>query len=185
MTKRRRHMFCLHHLIAFILCFSNQSINGFMFCYSLEAHYILSIHFRYEKRGDMDNWLNDANCSPLLFCYHQMTLAAGNNIDTTTSSTCCCLSSSTIVYRFSRRQSVIVGLVTMFALMALMLVYYSVDTQTMVSAFVMPKSAPAHYSLDQMKEFAFKNSIHTDYKPSYYTRRNLSFSRIIEDPNNR
>ncbi|EJW82134.1 hypothetical protein WUBG_06956 [Wuchereria bancrofti] len=40
------------------------------------------------------------------------------------------------------------------------------------------------YSLDQMREFAFKNSIATDYKPSFYTRWNLSFNKILDDPDN-
>ncbi|VDO77951.1 unnamed protein product, partial [Onchocerca flexuosa] len=35
-----------------------------------------------------------------------------------------------------------------------------------------------------MREFAFKNSIATDYKPSFYTRWNLSFNKILDDPKN-
>lgn len=45
--------------------------------------------------------------------------------------------------------------------------------------------ASPRFSLDEMREFAFKNSIATDYKPSYYTRWNYSFNRILEDLDNR
>uniref|UniRef100_A0A0N5AFX0 Heparan-sulfate 6-O-sulfotransferase n=1 Tax=Syphacia muris TaxID=451379 RepID=A0A0N5AFX0_9BILA len=41
------------------------------------------------------------------------------------------------------------------------------------------------FSLDQMREFAFKNSILSDFKPRFYTRRSVSFSRILEDVDNR
>lgn len=40
------------------------------------------------------------------------------------------------------------------------------------------------YSLNQMREFAFKNSISTYYKPSFYTRWNLSFNKILDDRDN-
>lgn len=61
-------------------------------------------------------------------------------------------------------------------------VYYAGSNDAALAA---PSAFTSRYSLEQMKEFAFKNSIHTDYKPSYYSKRNLSFNRIIEDPNNR
>uniref|UniRef100_F1L1I7 Heparan-sulfate 6-O-sulfotransferase n=1 Tax=Ascaris suum TaxID=6253 RepID=F1L1I7_ASCSU len=47
-----------------------------------------------------------------------------------------------------------------------------------------PLTSP-YYSLEQMREFAFKNSIATDYKPYYYTRWNFSFNRMLEDLDNR
>uniref|UniRef100_A0A915D8P7 Heparan-sulfate 6-O-sulfotransferase n=1 Tax=Ditylenchus dipsaci TaxID=166011 RepID=A0A915D8P7_9BILA len=40
------------------------------------------------------------------------------------------------------------------------------------------------YSLEQMKDFAFKNTIANNFKPSLYVR-NLSFNRIFEDVENR
>ncbi|VDM95786.1 unnamed protein product [Thelazia callipaeda] len=43
-----------------------------------------------------------------------------------------------------------------------------------------PISVP-RYNLNQMREFAFKNSIAANYKPSFYTRWNLSFNKILED----
>ncbi|KAI1703549.1 sulfotransferase family domain-containing protein [Ditylenchus destructor] len=41
------------------------------------------------------------------------------------------------------------------------------------------------YSLDQMREFAFKNAITNSFRPSLYVRWNLSFNRILEDVENR
>lgn len=48
-----------------------------------------------------------------------------------------------------------------------------------------PSFYTPRFSLDQMREFAFKNSILTDFKPSFYARRSVSFSRMVEDFENR
>ncbi|VDN50944.1 unnamed protein product [Dracunculus medinensis] len=56
--------------------------------------------------------------------------------------------------------------------------YFNQDLST-VSLF------SPRFSLDQMREFAFKNSISIDYKYSYYTRWNYCFNRILEDSDNR
>ncbi|VDD92936.1 unnamed protein product [Enterobius vermicularis] len=49
-----------------------------------------------------------------------------------------------------------------------------------LSSFYTPR-----FSLDQMREFAFKNSILTDFKPAFYARRSVSFNRILGDVENR
>lgn len=42
------------------------------------------------------------------------------------------------------------------------------------------------YSLEQMREFAFKNAVaNNNYKPSMYIRWNYSFNRILEDSENK
>ncbi|VDM39943.1 unnamed protein product [Toxocara canis] len=53
------------------------------------------------------------------------------------------------------------------------------------SVFSSSSITSPYYSLEQMREFAFKNSIATDYKSYYYTRWNFSFNRMLEDLDNR
>uniref|UniRef100_A0A914XY02 Heparan-sulfate 6-O-sulfotransferase n=1 Tax=Panagrolaimus superbus TaxID=310955 RepID=A0A914XY02_9BILA len=43
----------------------------------------------------------------------------------------------------------------------------------------------AKYSVDEMRSFAYKNSLSKNYKPSLYLKWNLSFNRIFEDSENR
>uniref|UniRef100_A0A1I8AW96 Heparan-sulfate 6-O-sulfotransferase n=1 Tax=Steinernema glaseri TaxID=37863 RepID=A0A1I8AW96_9BILA len=62
------------------------------------------------------------------------------------------------------------------------IVYYLIDTQTEDSAYYSPlQSSSPRFTLEEMREFAFKNSMATDYKPSFYNRRNLSFNKILEN----
>uniref|UniRef100_A0AC35U9H5 Heparan-sulfate 6-O-sulfotransferase n=1 Tax=Rhabditophanes sp. KR3021 TaxID=114890 RepID=A0AC35U9H5_9BILA len=39
------------------------------------------------------------------------------------------------------------------------------------------------YTLEEMEKFAFKNRISIEYKPQLYTRWNLSFNKLIDEPN--
>ncbi|KAK0394222.1 hypothetical protein QR680_000631 [Steinernema hermaphroditum] len=61
-------------------------------------------------------------------------------------------------------------------------VYYLIDAQNEESAFYSPlQSSSPRFTLAEMREFAFKNSMSTDYKGSFYNRRNLSFNKMLED----
>lgn len=51
--------------------------------------------------------------------------------------------------------------------------------------YSLPMHLTTRYSLEQMREFAYKNSVAMNYKPSLYTRWSLSFNRIMEDSENR
>ncbi|TMS32390.1 hypothetical protein L596_000236 [Steinernema carpocapsae] len=72
------------------------------------------------------------------------------------------------------------GLITL--LIGGVLVYLFIDTQSADAGFFSPlQSSSPRFTLAEMREFAFKNSMTTDYKPSFYNRRNLSFNKMLED----
>ena len=41
------------------------------------------------------------------------------------------------------------------------------------------------YTLDEMRAFAYKNSLTKNYRPNLYVKWNLSFNRIFEDSENK
>lgn len=51
--------------------------------------------------------------------------------------------------------------------------------------YALPMHLKMRYSLEQMREFAYKNSISQNFRLSLYQRWNLSFNRILEISENR
>ena len=82
-----------------------------------------------------------------------------------------CVSSLTIVF-------LLLGI-------GLLVTYFLIDFNDVSDKEYSSLSFTARYSLDEMKSFAYKNSLTKNYKPSLYVKWNLSFNRIFEDSENR
>lgn len=70
-----------------------------------------------------------------------------------------------------------------FLLLVVLAVYYcSVYNEETNEATFAALKLTTRYSLEEMREFAYRNAFANTYKPSLYVRRNLSFNRIVQDP---
>jgi hypothetical protein len=83
----------------------------------------------------------------------------------------CCVSGLTVILFF-------VGTGLLFS-------YFFIDFNNVGDTEYSSISFTAKYSLDEMRSFAYKNSLSKNYKPSLYLKWNLSFNRIFEDSENR
>ncbi|CAI4226971.1 unnamed protein product [Auanema sp. JU1783] len=73
-----------------------------------------------------------------------------------------------------------------FLLFSLLLVgvpaFYYIVSNTASDNGYTESVASTRYSIEEMQGFAFKNSVYTNFRPSYYTRWDFSFNQILNNP---